>query len=57
MLYIYIFYLFIRAIQNDYAYNSAVSSGHLATGILPSRKTLFVNRDARLHNLEERFKQ
>ncbi|CAF1103817.1 unnamed protein product [Rotaria sordida] len=51
------FYLFIRAIQNDYAYNSAISSRHLATGILPPRKKLFVNRNARLQNLEERFKQ
>ncbi|CAF3969809.1 unnamed protein product, partial [Rotaria sp. Silwood1] len=51
------FYLFIRAIQNDYAYNSAISSRHLATGKLPSRKKLYVNRNARLHNLEERFKQ
>ena len=51
------FYLFIRAIQNDYAYNSAISSRHLATGILPPRKKLFVNRNIRLHNLEERLKQ
>ena len=51
------FYLFIRAIQNDYAYNSAILSRHLATGILPPRKKLFVNRNTRLHNLEERFKQ
>ena len=51
------FYLFIRAIQNNYAYNSAASSRHLATGILPLRKKLFVNRDGRLYNLEERFKQ
>ena len=51
------FYLFIRTIQNDYAYNSAILSRHLATGILPPRKKLFVNRNTRLHNLEERFKQ
>ncbi len=51
------FYLFIRAIQNDYAYNSAILSRHLATGVLPPRKKLFVNINARLHNLEERFKQ
>ena len=51
------FYLFIRAIQNDYAYNSTISSRHLATGILPPRKRLFVNRNTRLRNLEERFKQ
>ena len=50
------FYLFSRSIQNDYAYNSAILSRHLATGILPPRKKLFVNRNARLHNLEERFK-
>ena len=51
------FYLFIRAIQNDYAYNSVISSRHLATGILPPRKKLFVNRNTRLHNLEKRLKQ
>ena len=51
------FYLFIRAIQNDYAYNSAISSRHLATGILPLQKKLLVNRNTRLHNLEERLKQ
>jgi hypothetical protein len=51
------FYIFIRAIQNDYAYNSAILSRHLATGVLPPRKKLFVNRNARLRNLEERFKQ
>ncbi|CAF1101598.1 unnamed protein product [Rotaria sordida] len=50
------FYIFIHVIQNDYAYNLAISSCHLATGILPPRKKLFVNRNARLHNLEERFK-
>ena len=50
------FYLFIRTIQNDYAYNSAILSRHLATGILPPQKKLFVNRNTRLHNLEERFK-
>ncbi|CAF1138394.1 unnamed protein product [Rotaria sordida] len=49
------FYLFIRAIQNDYAYKSAISSRHPATGILSPRKKLFVNRNARLHNLEEHF--
>ncbi|CAF3297135.1 unnamed protein product [Rotaria sp. Silwood2] len=32
------FYLFILAIPNDYAYNSPISSRHLATGILPPRK-------------------
>ena len=32
------FYLFIRAIQNDYAYNSAILSHYLAIGILPLRK-------------------
>ncbi|CAF3401864.1 unnamed protein product [Rotaria socialis] len=51
------FYLFIRAIQNDYAYNSAISSCHLANGVLPPRKNLYVNRNARLQNLEERCKQ
>ena len=51
------FYLFIRAIQNYYAYNSALLSCHLATGILPLRKKMFVNRNARVHNLEECFKQ
>ncbi len=51
------FYLFIRAIQNEYAYNSAILSRHLATGVLPPQKKLSVNRNARLHNLEERFKQ
>jgi hypothetical protein len=51
------FYVFIRAIQNDFAYNSAISSRHLQTGALPPRKKLFVNRNARLNNLEERFKQ
>jgi hypothetical protein len=30
---------------------------HLATGVLPPRKKLFVNRNARLYNLEERFEQ
>ena len=50
-------YLFIRAIQNDYAYNSAISSRHLATGILPRWKKLLVNRNTRLHNLEARLKQ
>ncbi|CAF1075997.1 unnamed protein product [Rotaria sordida] len=50
------FYIFIHVIQHDYAYNLAISSCHLATGILPPRKKLFVNRNARLHNLEERFK-
>ena len=51
------FYLFIRTIQNDYAYNSAISSRHLATGILPPWKKLLVNRNTRLHNLEECLKQ
>jgi hypothetical protein len=51
------FYLFIRAIQNDYAYNSAMSLRHLATGVLPPRKKLFVNRNVRLHDLENRYKQ
>ena len=51
------FYLFIRAIQNDYAYNSAISSRHLTTSILPPWKKLLVNRNTRLHNLEERLKQ
>ena len=51
------FYLFIRAIQNDYAYNSAISSRHLATGTLPPRKKLFVKRNTRLNTLEERLKQ
>ena len=51
------FYLFIRAIQNDYAYNSEILSRHLATGILSPRKKLFVNRNTRLYNLEECFKQ
>ncbi|CAF4221176.1 unnamed protein product [Rotaria sp. Silwood2] len=37
------FYLFILAIPNDYAYNSPISSRHLATGILPPRKKLFKN--------------
>ena len=34
------FYLFIRAIQNDYAYNSAISSRHLTTSILPPCKKI-----------------
>jgi hypothetical protein len=51
------FYMFIRAIQNDHAYNSAISSRHIATGALPPRKKLFVNRNARLHDLENRYKQ
>ena len=51
------FYLFIRTIQNDYAYNSAISSRHLATGLRPPRKKLFVNRNTRLHNLDKRLKQ
>ncbi|CAF1035928.1 unnamed protein product [Didymodactylos carnosus] len=51
------FYMFIRAIQNDYAYNSAISSRHTATGAIPPRKKLFVNRNARLHDLENRYKQ
>ncbi|CAF1547919.1 unnamed protein product [Didymodactylos carnosus] len=48
---------FIRAIQNDYAYNSAISSRHTATGAIPPRKKLFVNRNVRLHDLENRYKQ
>ncbi|CAF3841294.1 unnamed protein product [Rotaria sordida] len=40
----------------DSHYN-AISARHLATGILPPQKKLFVNRNTRLHNLEERFKQ
>ncbi|CAF3713684.1 unnamed protein product [Rotaria sp. Silwood1] len=51
------FYVFIHAIQNDYAYNSAILSRHLQTGTLSPWKKLFVNRNARLNNLEERFKQ
>ena len=51
------FYLFIPAIQNDYAYNSAISSRHLATSILTPWKKLCVNRNTRLHNLEERLQQ
>ena len=47
-------HLFIRAIQDDYAYSLAC---HLATGILTPQKKSFVNRNARLHNLEEHFKQ
>ena len=39
------FYLFIRAIQNGYAYSSAISSHHLATSILPPWKKLFVSRN------------
>ena len=54
MLYIHIF---IRAIQNDYAYNSIISPHRLATGIGLPRKKLFVNRNARFHNSKERFKQ
>ncbi|CAF1113890.1 unnamed protein product [Didymodactylos carnosus] len=50
------FYMFIRAIQNDYAYNSAISSRHTATDTIPPRKKLFVNRNARLHDLENRYK-
>ena len=37
------FYLFIRAIQNNYAYNSAISLRHLTSSILPPWKKLFVN--------------
>ena len=48
------FYLFIRAIENDYAYNWAILSGHLATGLWPPQKKLFVNRNAWLNNFEER---
>ncbi|CAF1163796.1 unnamed protein product, partial [Didymodactylos carnosus] len=51
------FYMFIRAIQNDYAYNSAISSRHTAIGAIPPRKRLFVNRNARLHDLENPYKQ
>ncbi|CAF1616006.1 unnamed protein product, partial [Didymodactylos carnosus] len=51
------FYMFIRAIQNDYAYNSAISSRHTATGTIPPRKKLFVNRNAPLRDLENRYKQ
>ena len=58
MLYIHIFvYLFVQFKMISYAYNSAISSCHLAAGILPPRKKLFVNRNARLYNLEECFKQ
>ncbi|CAF0967938.1 unnamed protein product [Didymodactylos carnosus] len=49
------FYVFIRAIQNDYAHNAATLSRHLATGTLPPRKKLYVNRNARLLNLEDRY--
>ncbi|CAF1371580.1 unnamed protein product, partial [Didymodactylos carnosus] len=46
------FYMFIRTIQNDYAYNSAILSRHTATSAIPPRrKKLFVNRNARLHDL------
>ena len=51
------FYIFIREIQNDYAYNAAISSRHSATGALAPRKKLFVNRNVRLHDLENRYKQ
>jgi hypothetical protein len=51
------FHLFIRAIQNDYAYNSAISLRHLATGALPPRKKLFVKRNVQLHDLENYYKQ
>ncbi|CAF4579652.1 unnamed protein product [Rotaria sp. Silwood1] len=51
------FYILIRSVQNDHAYDSAILLRHLKTGALPPRKKLFVNRNARLNNLEERFKQ
>ncbi|CAF1155118.1 unnamed protein product [Didymodactylos carnosus] len=51
------FYMFIRAIQNDYAYNSAISSRPATTCTIPPRKKLSVNRNARLHDLENRYKQ
>ncbi|CAF1346793.1 unnamed protein product [Didymodactylos carnosus] len=51
------FYMFIRAIQSAYAYNSAISSRHTTTGAIPPRKKLFVNRNAPLHDLENRYKQ
>ncbi|CAF1107708.1 unnamed protein product [Rotaria sp. Silwood1] len=51
------FYAFIRAIQNDHAYNSAILLRQLATGTLRPRKKLFVNRNARLQDLENRYKQ
>ncbi|CAF2170309.1 unnamed protein product [Rotaria magnacalcarata] len=43
-------------IDNDPLFDSALSR-HLKTGALPPRKKLFANRNARLQNLEERFKQ
>ncbi|CAF0812874.1 unnamed protein product [Didymodactylos carnosus] len=51
------FYMIIRAVQNNYAHNSAILSRHTATSTIPSRKKLFVNRNARLHDLENRYKQ
>ena len=51
------FYVFLRAIQSDYAYNSAISSRYSMTGKLAPRKKLFVSRNARLHDYETRFKE
>ncbi|CAF1015501.1 unnamed protein product [Rotaria sordida] len=44
-------------IMDEYQDIEKIQARHLATGILPRRKKLFVNRNVRLHNLEERFKQ
>ena len=49
--------MFIRVIQNDCAYNSALLSSHLTTSVLPPRKTIFVIPNVRLQNLKEGFKK